>query len=172
MNQFGLIDHSGHCWTPNQEKGRGGETPRRLETPGRLEMPRRLETPGRLNSSVTRVSLNQFGLIDHSGHCWTPNQEKGRGGETPRRLENVLVHHSKMRTCIQNSRIGAMPILQVKQVKRAGTILLEHRLDHDKNKQQSQGEARQEPRHPPARCLETRQKKTQPPTITIQSSDI
>ena len=32
-------------------------------------------------SSVTRVSLNQFGLIDHSGHCWTRNQEKGRGGE-------------------------------------------------------------------------------------------
>ena len=25
MNQFGQIDHSGHCWTPNQEKGQGGE---------------------------------------------------------------------------------------------------------------------------------------------------
>ena len=36
---------------------------------------------------VTRVSLNQFGLIDHSGHCWTPNQEKGRGGEdNPRQI--------------------------------------------------------------------------------------
>ena len=36
LNQFGQIDYSGHCWIPNQEKGRGGETPRRLETPGRL----------------------------------------------------------------------------------------------------------------------------------------
>ena len=40
--------------------------------------------PGVCNSfelSITRVSLNQFGQINHSGHCWTPSQEKGRGGE-------------------------------------------------------------------------------------------
>ena len=41
-----------------------------------------------------------------------------------------------------------MPILQVKQVRRPGTILAEHVLDHEKINQQSQGEARQEPRHP------------------------
>ena len=31
--------------------------------------------------SEKNVSLNEFGQIDHSGHCRTPNQEKGRGGE-------------------------------------------------------------------------------------------
>ena len=84
----------------------------------------------------------------------------------------LFIHHSKMRRwkSVQNSRIGAMPIVQMKQVKRPGKNLLEHRLDHGKNKQHSKGEARQEPRHPPARCPETRQQKTQTPTITIQSS--
>ena len=29
----------------------------------------------------TKTNLNQCGQINHNGHCWTPNQEKGRGGE-------------------------------------------------------------------------------------------
>ena len=44
-------------------------------------VPRRLGVWNCFESSVTRVSLSQLGQIDHSGHCWTPNQEKGRGGE-------------------------------------------------------------------------------------------
>ena len=71
------------------------QAPMRLETPGRLETPRHLETPGRpgiwnyfelsltkanLNqyrqSSITRISLSQFGQINRNGHRWAPNQEK------------------------------------------------------------------------------------------------
>ena len=54
-----------------------------------------------------------------------------------------------------------MPLLQVTQVRRNGNMLNEFLLDHVKNNSQRQGKARQEPRHPPARCPETRQKAKQ-----------
>ena len=61
--------------------------PRRLGVWRRPGVWRRLgvwRRPGVWNCfepSIPRASLNQFGQIDHSGHCWNPNQEKGRGGE-------------------------------------------------------------------------------------------
>ena len=51
--------------------------------------------------------------------------------------------------------------MQVKHVRRPGAQLEELDLDHETKHQnsKSQGGARQEPRHPPARCPETRQRK-------------
>ena len=80
MNQFGLIDHNGHCWTPNQEKGRGGETPRRLETPGRLETLRRLETPGRLKLFLIKRNESQFESVWLDRSQWSLlDPEPGEG---------------------------------------------------------------------------------------------
>ena len=80
MNQFGLIDHSGHCWAPNQEKGRGGETPRRLETPGRLETPRRIETPGRLTFFGIKHNASQFESVWPDRSQWSLlDPEPGEG---------------------------------------------------------------------------------------------
>ena len=54
----------------------------------------------------------------------------------------LLVHQSKMgkTKSIQNSRIGAMPILQVTLVRRPGTTLVELELDREKHNNQRQGE--------------------------------
>ena len=53
--------------------------------PRRLETPRRLEMPGRLALFRIKHNESQFESIwpdrSHRGHCWTPNQEKGRGRE-------------------------------------------------------------------------------------------
>ena len=53
-----------------------------------------------------------------------------------------------------------MPIVQMKHVRHPGAWLEEQYQDHERTtNSENQGGARQEPRHPPARCPETRQKK-------------